>query len=107
LSEIVEITLDVVDSPQANPAADEACDEGNGTATFDLTALEATVNGGTANPVNWFEDDNASLPISSPYTTGSTTVYAVVGDGACLSEIVAITLDVVDSPQANPAADEA
>src|SRR5690606_40065387 len=106
LSEIVEITLDVVDSPQANPAADEACDEGNGTATFDLTALEATVNGGTANPVNWFEDDNASLPISSPYTTGSTTVYAVVGDGACLSKTVEINLYLSDIGQAKPTACE-
>ncbi len=100
-SEIVEITLDVVDAPQANPASAEECDDGNGTATFDLDDLENAVNGGNANLVNWFEDINGTMPISSPYTTGSTIVYATVGSGLCISEIVEIMLNVVDAPQAN------
>src|SRR5690606_40968580 len=103
LSELVEFTLVVVESPLVNPATDEACDDGNGTATFDLTALEATFNVGTASPVDWFEDDNASFPISSPYTTGSTIVYAVVIGRASRREVVAITVVVVDCMQEEPA----
>ncbi len=101
VSEFVEITLNVIDIPQANATSADECDDGNGTATFDLTALESTVNGGNSNTVNWFEDDAGNIPISSPYTTGSTTIYATVGDGNCISEIVAITLNVGDAPQAN------
>ena len=106
-SEPVEIILNVGDAPTANPASADGCDDGNGTATFDLTALESTVNGGTANTVNWFEDDAGTIPITSPYISGSTTIYATVGDGNCISEIVEIILNVIDSPEAFPASAEA
>ena len=99
----MEITLNILDNPEANSTSADECDDGNGTASFDLTALESVVNGGTANTVNWYEDDAGTIPISSPYTTSSTTIYASVGDGNCVSEFVEITLNVVDSPEANPA----
>lgn len=97
-------TIDVR-CPTANSASGEACDNGNGTGTFDLTALEPIVNGGTNNTVNWYSDMGGTNPISSPYTTGSTTIYATVLDG-CESDPVPVTLTVLPLPQAQAAGDE-
>jgi gliding motility-associated-like protein len=97
-------TIDVR-CPTANSASGEACDNGNGTGTFDLTALESIVNGGSGNAVNWYSDMNGNNPISSPYTTGPTTIWATVLDG-CESDPVPVTLTVLPLPQAQPAGDE-
>lgn len=91
--------------PSANPASAEACDNGNGTATFDLTSIESDVTGGQNISVNWFSDMNGTIPISSPYTTSTTTVYATVTDG-CESDPVAVTLTVLPLPNAVSASDE-
>ncbi len=102
LSQAVEVQLNVGSTPSANPTSADNCDQGNGTASFDLNALEATINGGTANSVNFFEDANATMPVSSPFNTASTTIYAVVGDGNCLSQAVEVQLNVGNTPSANP-----
>ena len=107
VSEVVEITLTLNNIPEANTTSAEACDEGAGTASFNLDALENTVNGGTANIVQWFEDMNATIPISSPYNAATTTIYAIVDNGNCVSEPVAISLIVSDEVTANPASIEA
>ena len=62
------------------------CDEGAGTATFDLTSVDNTVNGATANVVTWFEDALATTPIVTPgvFVTGNDTVYAIVTDATTL-----------------------
>lgn len=92
--------------PEANPASAEACDNGNGTATFDLDDIAQQVNGGSNIQVNWYSDMAGNNPINSPYTTSSTTVYATVLDG-CESDPVAVSLTVLPLPVANAASDQA
>ncbi|MEM6964218.1 MAG: gliding motility-associated C-terminal domain-containing protein [Bacteroidota bacterium] len=100
------VDLTVIAGPEINDASAEACDEGNGTATFDLTALESTVNGGTTNPVTWYSNAGATNQIFSPYNTSSATIYAIVDDGsACPSPVEAIDLTVLNLPAANSASD--
>ncbi|MFK8008223.1 MAG: gliding motility-associated C-terminal domain-containing protein [Saprospiraceae bacterium] len=100
-SAAVPIDLMVGDQPTANTASAELCDSGNGTAIFDLTALENTISGGTSDPVYFFSDAAGTMVISSPYNTATTTVYATVTVGFCPSEPVAINLTVGNSPTAN------
>ena len=100
ISNPVAVDLNVTDAPQAFATSADACDEGGNAATFDLTTLEPTVNGGTANTVNWFEDAAATIPLTSPLSTNTTTIFAVVGDGNCISNPVAVDLNVTDAPQA-------
>jgi gliding motility-associated-like protein len=94
LSEVVEITLIVENSLSAFSTIYTQCDDGNGTATFDLTTLENTVNGGTGNTVIWYTDSGATIPSSTSITSGNTSVYAIVTDGSCLSQIVEINLTI-------------
>ena len=100
-SQPVAISLTVTNAPTANTASAEACDSGNGTATFNLTNLENTVNGGSGNTVTWFSDMAAMMSIPSSYNTTSTIVYAVVSSGSCASLPVAVTLTTVSAPTAN------
>ena len=106
-SEPVGIDLIVDPIPTANPASAEACGI-NGQATFDLTALDNTVNGGSGDPVSWFLDMNGNSPINNPanYSTSGGTVYATVSNGNCESLTAAITLTVNAAPPAFPANDE-
>ncbi len=80
------VTLTVNPLPTANNTSINLCDNGSGQATFDLTSVDNTVNGGTANMVTWFEDALATTPIVTPnsFTTGNDTVYAVVTDAVTL-----------------------
>ena len=74
--------------PTSNPSSMELCEDaaGSGQASFDLTSVDNTVNGGTANVVAWFDDALATSPIGTPgaFVTGNDTVYAVVTDGTTL-----------------------
>ena len=97
-SESVAVELVVDPIPEANSTTSELCDEGLGLATFNLGALEGDVNGGSGNPVNWYSDIFGDNPINSPYITPSTTVYAEVDDGNCLSGLVPVDLIVLDLP---------
>lgn len=58
------------------------CETGPGQATFNLTSLDNTVNGGSGQPVTWFLNAGLTVQSLSPgaqlITGGSTTVYAVV-----------------------------
>ena len=84
--------------PKAHETTLEACDDRTGTATFDLTEIEDDVLQGQSGTVRWYADPNATIPISSPYTTGTTTIYAVVEEGPCSSPPAKVQLVVRQAP---------
>ncbi|MBR9922504.1 MAG: gliding motility-associated C-terminal domain-containing protein [Bacteroidetes bacterium] len=88
--------LTISSGPTANTANLTACDNGNGQATFDLTSLDNTVNGGSGLPVTWYSDAQGNFPIATPsaFTSPATIVYAQVTDGPCLSPLVNIILNI-------------
>lgn len=101
-SNLVAITLKVILLPIARAASDQQCDDGSGFATFDLTLLEKIIKNGNASAsVSFYEDIGLNTPISSPYTSSSAVIYAVISDGKCISKPVAITLTVVPKPSAD------
>ncbi len=99
LSEPVPVDLTVLQSPIATATSMNVCEEMDDMATFDLTSLDQTVSGGAGN-VLWYSDQALSMLINDPsaFYTGSTTVYAVVDDGICQSEPVAVELIVDPKP---------
>jgi gliding motility-associated-like protein len=100
-STIVPVTLKVLLLPVAKAASAELCDDGSGFATFDLTKLEQTIkNGFGGTMVKFFQDINKTIPVNSPFTTSSTTIYATIADFKCESKPVAIVLTVNKKPEA-------
>ncbi|MCB0639321.1 MAG: SprB repeat-containing protein, partial [Lewinella sp.] len=92
------VTLTVTNGVTSFPAAMETCGSG-GQATFDLTTVESTVNGGTGLPVSWFESPNgAAINFPAAYTTISATVYAVVNNNGCFSAPTPVDLTVTPAP---------
>jgi len=73
----------------------EACDIGNGSGFFILEDLDNEINGGSGDPVSYFFDAAATIPISSPYQSNDATIYAQILQDPCDSEIVPVELDVV------------
>ncbi|MDX1684892.1 MAG: gliding motility-associated C-terminal domain-containing protein, partial [Saprospiraceae bacterium] len=102
-SEIIEVELIVHIKPNAFSTQIEKCEDipGSGVATFDLTELNDIINGGSGDQVTYFQDPGGTIPISSPHSSSSTTIYARVFDGQCESEIVSIQLIVNPSPDGN------
>lgn len=96
--------LVVSPGPTANPTTVSACNQGNGTAVFNLSSANSIVNGNTGLPVSWFQNAAATIPINNPsaYTSGPGTVYAVVTSGPCVSNPVPVTLVVLPVPVAFP-----
>lgn len=94
------VTLNVVPAPTATPANVTGCDNGNGTATYNLNSVINIVNGGSGNTVSFWEDPTATVPINSPfsYTTAANVVYATVSNGTCESVPVPITLQFDPAP---------
>ncbi|MCB9198205.1 MAG: gliding motility-associated C-terminal domain-containing protein, partial [Flavobacteriales bacterium] len=97
----ISVDLTVNALPTANTGSITLCDDGTGQATFDLTSLESSVNGGTANSVSWFNDQALTSSVSTPssLTTASTSVYAEVTDAttSCVNSID-VTLTVTSLP---------
>ncbi|MBK6902654.1 MAG: hypothetical protein IPH04_07530 [Saprospirales bacterium] len=91
--------------PSAFPTVISACNMGNGQAVFNLTSVNNIVNGNTGQPVSWWQNSAATIPIANPaaYTSGPGTVWAVVTSGPCSSAPVAVTLVVLPVPVAFPA----
>ncbi|MCB0707161.1 MAG: gliding motility-associated C-terminal domain-containing protein [Saprospiraceae bacterium] len=89
--------ITISNGPTANPANLSACNNGNGQATYDLTSLNNTVNGGTGLPVTWYSDSQGNFPIANPgaYTTAPTIVYAQVTDGPCISNLASVILNLL------------
>ncbi|MEN0006045.1 MAG: gliding motility-associated C-terminal domain-containing protein [Bacteroidota bacterium] len=97
----VVMNVEILPNEQATPPAAPltACPDENGVALFDLTALDAEINGGTGVIVNWFIDNTMLSPITDPmnFLSGSTTVYASIGNGLCSSSTVEVTLIIFEA----------
>lgn len=74
-------TVTVYPSPSVNTVSIEACDDGGGNGTFNLTAENANVSA-TATYYNWFADAGLTTPIASPsaYSAMSGSAYVLVTD---------------------------
>lgn len=84
------------DAPNiVTPPPFSECDMGDGTAFFILSNFDNIINGGSGLTVNYFSDDMGTMPISNPYQSGSTTIYAQIDDDPCDSEIVPVILEVI------------
>lgn len=70
---------------------------------FDLTSVDGVINLGSSFNVLWFENVDMTGMISNPsnYLSGSTTVYAVVDNGPCLSDVYPVILTIIPQPVAN------
>jgi len=101
-TDTASITLIVDPLPTANQTTMNVCDDGTGQATFDLTTLNGTVDGGAGNTVVWYTNSTLGTAIvpDNAYLTGSTTVYAQVSDGTC-TDTASVTLIVDPLPTAN------
>lgn len=99
----IAVSLTVNRTPTVSAASSTLCstDPGGTTASFDLSALEATIiNGQQDVGVTWYSNVGLTTAISSPHVTGSTTVYAKVSNSnatSCYSSI-AIPLTVNRTP---------
>ncbi|MCB9285333.1 MAG: gliding motility-associated C-terminal domain-containing protein [Lewinellaceae bacterium] len=96
----VPVTLIVLPVPVAFPASLAGCNQGNGQGAYNLTTLNSIINGNSGQPVNFWIDPNATVPISNPsnYVGGPGVIYATVTGGPCTSAPVPITLTVVPNP---------
>lgn len=100
------VTVTVTEAPDANPAGPfQECGNPAGQVTFDLSLFDNAVNGGSGEPVSWFQNMAGTIPVPNPnaFTTTSTTVYAVVGTAPCTSAPIAVQLITDPSPSTNPA----
>ncbi len=99
-TEEIDITVDVTPGdPLAQPASLEICSETT-MALFDLTTVNDIINLGSGFDVLWFQNQNLTGPIADPsnYFASTSIVYAVVDNGFCLSDPVAVELTVLQSP---------
>jgi len=101
-SPLSEVELDALPTPLVQADTLQACDDGTGTAAFDLTAADVITNG--AGSLSWYEDAALGSPIADPanYTSAAGTVYAQAAQDSCLSNVAEIELlvnsvDVADS----------
>ncbi len=90
-------------APPAQPASIQLCSV-NAMDLFDLTSVNDIVNLGSGFNVLWFQNSDLTGSISVPtnYLSGSSTVYAVVDNGSCLSAPVPVDLEILTQPIANP-----
>lgn len=96
------VIIFVIPTPTVNPAGPLVeCDEGGGTAEFNLTSLNFTINNSSGFPVRWYSSQFGQDLISTPqnFLSPSATVYASVINGECESERTPVNLVV----QLNPA----
>ena len=93
-------TITITAAPAVFPAGPlTLCGNAMNQATFNLTALNNTVNGGSGAAVNWFTNMAGTIPVGTPgaFTTGTTTVYAIVGMAPCQSAPQAVQLNVTSA----------
>lgn len=92
----VEVDLSLIDPIVATPTSLDLCDEGTGTATFDLATLEAIINNGQTHTVLWYEDAALTTPIAdiNAYISAGGIVYAVLSNGNCESDAVEVDLSI-------------
>ncbi len=99
------VHFDVNPLPTSNPTSMELCEDllGSGQATFDLTTLDNTINGGSGDAVTWFTDAGTTSSIGTPgaYVSGSGTVYALVTDASTsCTDTAAVVLTVISAVEA-------
>jgi gliding motility-associated-like protein len=98
-SQPATVNVTVLPKPVAQSTTLTGCGI-NGSATFDLTSADATVNNNTGNPVNWYNDPFGNNPVNNPgaFVSAATTVYAeVVNNNNCRSALVPVTLNVTSA----------
>ncbi|MFN8332446.1 MAG: hypothetical protein U0T81_14720 [Saprospiraceae bacterium] len=95
-----------VKCPVANKANLEVCDDGSGKGRFILEDAEPTILGGSGGTVEWFKDATGMMKIMSPYVTNTTTVYARIREGNCVSPLVPVELKVTPFTGARSTSDE-
>ncbi|MFT4534920.1 MAG: gliding motility-associated-like protein [Saprospiraceae bacterium] len=95
------VSIEFNDAPDVvTPPPFTECDMGDGTAFFILSDFNNIINDGSGLPVNYFSDAAGTMPISTPYQTGSTTIYAQVDGDPCDSELVPVILEVISNGDA-------
>lgn len=95
-----------VKCPVANKANLEVCDDGSGKGRFILEDAEPTILGGNGGIIEWFKDAAGMMKIMSPYVTSTTTVYARIREGNCVSPLVPVELKVTPFTGARSTSDE-
>lgn len=99
----ISLEVDVTTLPDPSGTTVSSCDNGDGTAIFDLTALENTINPDPGLTILWFEDAAGTMPIANPdsYSSTGSLVYAATSNGNCQSALVSSQLIVL--PEGDPA----
>ena len=102
-SDPVPIDLIVLENPEGTPDTLNECSDQSGIATFDLLAAVPNIYNDTGT-VTFYEDDMLVDSIDTPggYMSGSTTVYALITEGECVSEPIPILLNAILSPPGPP-----
>ncbi|HZV70897.1 MAG TPA: gliding motility-associated C-terminal domain-containing protein [Saprospiraceae bacterium] len=103
-SMIVPVMLTLYPLPPAFPTSLTLCEEFNDIGIFDLTEGDQDISNGGGD-VLWFLSSNLTGPLLMPtsFTSPSQTIYAVVDDGHCYSEVVEVELIVLQKPEGDPA----
>ena len=100
--------LVIIDTIELASAETAVCDaDGNGTETFDLNEFDNEILNGNSGTIQYYENESDAIAgndnyIQDPsaYTTDSTVLYAfVAGNGGC-NATAALTINVLESPQA-------
>lgn len=104
-----EVSFEVVVTPYPQTTTVDvlqACATSGSEAVFDLTTLNEAISNGIGQ-LSWYQDAAANLPIIHPqqYLSGPGLVYAVVRDGDCSSEPMAVELGTYPSPRIDPIGD--
>ncbi len=101
----VAVSLYVSQPPSVNQLTEQACDEGNGTGSFDLkNAILKLQNGNPGISIVFYRDSALNVSINPPIlVNGSDTIYAIAQQKDCISKPVKIILQVIKRPVAYPA----
>ena len=101
---VATVTYTVNPAPVVNNPTPTVCEDaaGGGSATVDLTAQQAAVDGANGYTFSWFEDAALAQPVADPtrviVSTGD-DFFAQVEDGSC-QNIATVTYTVQASPTA-------
>jgi len=96
------IQYELADAPEiTEPAPPTYCVGSDG--LIDLTLMDDEILDGSGFDVIWYEDEELEDEINDPSAydlfNGSTTVYAVVNDGTCNSEVIEVGLNFNVQPE--------
>lgn len=88
-----------------NPAVQVACNLGNGTGSFDLTALSDSLRTVPTDTVLWFADTsrNQAIDAGTNFQSDSRTIFAEVRNGLCTAGLIPVSLRVDPVPQLSAA----